>query len=149
MSDEITYQQAEESTDIETLVQYCKQGAIDAEHSHRGKRSDWRDGEHLVESYLDHNTVADTKTLEAVAKELDVWLQDRNPIRTYSIVFRDNAGSRAVEAIADGCGGSWRNSVQSYDGKHDLAFVDVPNDNAETLEQMLDEDENVVSYEER
>ena len=68
---------------------------------------------------------------------------------TYRIVFADNTGSRAVDAIAASCGAKWRDCVQRFDGEHDLAFVDVPADNVEHLEQMLDDDENVVSYQER
>ena len=68
---------------------------------------------------------------------------------TYRIVFADNTGSRAVDAIAASCDAKWRDCVQRFDGEHDSAFVDVPADNAEYLEQMLDDDENVVSYQER
>ena len=76
MDRDITHTEAGESTDIETLVEYCKQGAIDSAEKHGGKMSDWRDGKHLIESYLDHNTVADRATLEAVALELDRWLAE-------------------------------------------------------------------------
>lgn len=69
--------------------------------------------------------------------------------KTYRIVFSDNTGSRAVDAIASSCEGQWRDCVQRFDGENDLAFVDVPTDNAEHLEEMLDADENVISYQER
>ena len=68
---------------------------------------------------------------------------------TYEIVFVDNSGSRAVEAIACSCNGSWRNAVSNYDGQYDLAFVDLDSDDSEMLESMLDDDDNVISYEQR
>jgi hypothetical protein len=69
--------------------------------------------------------------------------------KAYRIVFADNTGSRAVDSIAATVQGSWSNSVQRFDGENDLAFIDVADENAEYLEQMLDDDENVVSYQER
>lgn len=69
--------------------------------------------------------------------------------KTYRIVFADNSGSFAVDAIATGAEGSWSNSVQRFDGEHDLAFVEVPAENAEYLENLLDGDDNVISYEGR
>lgn len=68
--------------------------------------------------------------------------------KTYRVVFTSNQGSFAADAIASSAGGSFRNTVERYDGKHDLAFIDVPDDSAEYLESMLDEDANVVSYRE-
>ena len=65
---------------------------------------------------------------------------------TYRIVFADNTGSRAAESLAFSCGGSWSNSVGSFDGTNDLAYIECPADSAEHLESMLDEDDNVVSY---
>ena len=76
MDQDITYTEAEESTDVDLLVEYCKQGALDAEANHGGKRSDWENGAQLVDSYLDHNTKADADTLKAVAAELDRWLAE-------------------------------------------------------------------------
>lgn len=68
---------------------------------------------------------------------------------TYRIVFGDNSGSRAVQALAVSCGGSWRDGVERFDGENDLAFIECPAENAEFLEGMMDEDENVISYAER
>lgn len=70
-------------------------------------------------------------------------------MKTYSIVFLNNSGSFAVESIAHTVQGSWWNSVQNFNGEHDMAFVDVEDANAEYLEALLDADENVVSYSER
>ena len=67
-------------------------------------------------------------------------------MKTYRIVFANNSGSFAVNAIAESCNGSFRDGVERFDGEHDLAFIDVPADNAEYLEEMLDADENVISY---
>ena len=69
--------------------------------------------------------------------------------KTYRIVFADNAGSRAVDAIAATVQGSWSNSVERFDGENDLAFVNVADENAEYLESILDDDSNVISYSER
>ena len=43
----------------------------------------------------------------------------------------------------------WRDGVERFDGESDLAFIDCPAENAEFLEGMMDEDENVISYAER
>ncbi len=67
----------------------------------------------------------------------------------YRIVFADNAGSFAVGAIAESVQGSWSNSVERFDGEHDLAFIECPVDNVEYLEEILDSDDNVISYGER
>ena len=68
-------------------------------------------------------------------------------IKTYKIIMDDNSGSRAIDGIAASCGGDWRNTVGNYDGQgHDIGFVDVPAENAEYLETILDADENVVEY---
>jgi hypothetical protein len=69
--------------------------------------------------------------------------------KTYRIVFADNSDSQAVDAIATSAQGSWSNSVPRFDGEHDLAFVEVADDNADYLESILDADENVISYTER
>ena len=66
--------------------------------------------------------------------------------KTYRIVFADNSGSFAVDAYATAVEGSWSNSVQRFDGEHDLAFLEVPNENVELLETLLDDDDNVISY---
>ena len=68
---------------------------------------------------------------------------------TYRIVFANNTGSSAVEALATSCGGAWSNSVQLFDGESDLAFIDCPEGNTEYLEGLLDDDENVISYDVR
>lgn len=66
-------------------------------------------------------------------------------IRSYKIIFA-NQGRFAVTALALACEGSWRDAVQRYNGKHDLAFIDVGEENAAHLEEMLDQDDNVLSY---
>ncbi|PTQ80818.1 hypothetical protein C8R21_11311 [Nitrosospira multiformis] len=65
--------------------------------------------------------------------------------RSYKIIFA-NRGSFAVNALALACEGSWRDAVQHYNGKHDLAFIDVKEENAAHLEEMLEQDDNVLSY---
>ncbi|HKX54179.1 MAG TPA: hypothetical protein VJM47_10300 [Nitrosospira sp.] len=66
--------------------------------------------------------------------------------RSYKIIFANNQGSFAVNALALACDGSWRDAVQRYNGKHDLAFIDVKEENAAHLEEMLEQDDNVLSY---
>ena len=68
---------------------------------------------------------------------------------TYKIIFEDNRGSFAVDAIATTFQGSWSNSVSNYDGQHhDLAFVTIDRENIESFEAALDADENVIEYRE-
>ena len=65
--------------------------------------------------------------------------------RSYKIIFA-NQGRFAVNVLALACDGSWRDAVQCYNGKHDLAVIDVGEENAAHLEEMLDQDDNVLSY---
>ena len=65
--------------------------------------------------------------------------------RSYKIIFA-NQGRFAVNVLALACDGSWRDAVQRYNGKHDLAVIDVGEENAAHLEEMLDQDDNVLSY---
>ena len=68
-------------------------------------------------------------------------------MKTYKIIFHDNTGSRAVNAIAETVDGNWRNTVSDYDGEgHDIGFVDVDEENASYLENILNDDENVVEF---
>ena len=70
-------------------------------------------------------------------------------MKTYRIEFADNSGSFAVDSIASAIGGRWWNSVQRFDGKNDLAFIDIEDDNVAHLEELLDSDDNVIAYGER
>ena len=69
-----------------------------------------------------------------------------NKLISYRIVFIDGRG--AAEALAHTVGGSWRDEVSGFDfnGTYDMAFVDIPVDQVEYFEEMLDSDENVVNY---
>ena len=67
-------------------------------------------------------------------------------IKSYKIVFANNQGSFAVNALSLACDGTWRDAVQRYNGKHDLAIVDVDEENVAHLEEMLKQDDNVLSY---
>lgn len=69
--------------------------------------------------------------------------------KTYRIVFADNYDSFAVDAIAHSVDGLWSDSIQRFNGEHDLAFIEVSEENAEYLEAILNEDENVIYYEDR
>jgi hypothetical protein len=66
--------------------------------------------------------------------------------KTYRVVLASNQGSFAAAALASSAGGEFRDTVERFDGTHDLAYIDVPDDSADYLESMLDEDPNVVSY---
>lgn len=77
MDRDITHTEAGQTTDIDTLVEYCIQGAIDSAEKHGGSHNDWRDGNHLIESYLDHNTVASGEVLQEVASQLNNWLRSQ------------------------------------------------------------------------
>ena len=76
--EEITFIQAEHATDVDTLVKYCKQGALDNIHKNGGSLSDWEYGGELIATYLDHNKVADKYTLIVVEFHLTNWLQRIN-----------------------------------------------------------------------
>ena len=65
--------------------------------------------------------------------------------RSYKIIFA-NQGRFAVNVLALACDGSWRDAILRYNGKHDLAVIDVGEENAAHLEEMLDQDDNVLSY---
>ena len=70
-------------------------------------------------------------------------------MKTYKIIFNDNSGSFAIDAIATTVQGNWRNTVSNYDGQgHDIGFLDVENENAADLEAILKNDENVVEFSE-
>ena len=66
--------------------------------------------------------------------------------RTYKIIFANNRGSFAANALALACDGTWRDAVERYNGKHDLAFIDVEEENVSHLLEMLEQDDNVLSY---
>ena len=70
-------------------------------------------------------------------------------MKSYKIIFNDNSGSWAIDAIATTVQGNWRNTVSNYDGQgHDIGFVDVDDENANDLEKILREDENVIKFSE-
>lgn len=66
----------------------------------------------------------------------------------YRIVLADNQGSFAIDGLASAVKGSrWFGTVDRYDGIHDLAHIEVPADEAEYFESVLDADDNVIEYE--
>ena len=68
-------------------------------------------------------------------------------MKTYKIIFNDNSGSWAIDAIAATVQGNWRNTVENYDGQgHDIGFIDVDDECAPDLEAILKDDENVVEF---
>lgn len=66
--------------------------------------------------------------------------------RSYKIVFANNQKSFAVNGLSLACDGTWRDAVDRYNGKHDLAFIDVREEYVAHLEEMLEQDDNVLSY---
>ena len=70
---------------------------------------------------------------------------------TYRVLFSDNRGSFASDAFASdafaaSCEGVSRNCVERFDGERDLALIDLPEENAELLEALLESDSNVLAY---
>jgi hypothetical protein len=66
-------------------------------------------------------------------------------MKSYSVYFHGSAnqGSRAIDAIAITAHGDWTSSTDNF------AIVTVEDENAEYLEELLDQDERVESYRER
>lgn len=69
-------------------------------------------------------------------------------VTIYRIVLQDNRGCAPIAAIAESVEGVWFNAVARYDGQHDLVFLELPAENASYLNDLLDADDNVISYEE-
>ena len=65
---------------------------------------------------------------------------------TYRVLFSDNRGSFASDAISASCERVSRNCVERFDGERDLALIDLPEENAEFLEALLESDINVLAY---
>lgn len=56
--------------------------------------------------------------------------------------------TRTVRGLASAVKGSrWFGTVDRYNGIHDLAHIEVPADEAEYFESVLDADDNVIEYE--
>ena len=68
--------------------------------------------------------------------------------KTYMIIFNDNSGSEAIDAIAVTVEGSWHDTVSKYNGLHDIGFVEFPAENESYLKEILAEDDNVVEFSE-
>lgn len=69
-------------------------------------------------------------------------------MKTYKVIFKENRGCFNVASLADSVKGTWHNAVSEYDGTHDLAFVDVDDDFAPYLEELMMDDENIISWSE-
>lgn len=65
----------------------------------------------------------------------------------YKVEFKDDPAcqkSGALAASADGC---VRTSIARYDGKCDMALIEVPDDAAaQNLEKLMGADTNVLSF---
>lgn len=73
---EITYEQAGQSTDADVLFEYCIQGVEDDIHVNGGHVSDWKCPSHIVDMYLGHNEVADESVLSEVCAKLNKFLDE-------------------------------------------------------------------------
>jgi len=70
-------------------------------------------------------------------------------MKSYKIVFKDNTGSKAIDAIAESVNGDFHDTVSNYDGQgNDIGFIDIPEENSSYLEEILDADKNVIEYSE-
>lgn len=68
-------------------------------------------------------------------------------MKSYKIIFVNNQGSQAIDAIAAEVDGDWRDTVSNFDGQgHDIGFIDIPDSYAGYLESILDKDYNVITY---
>lgn len=68
-------------------------------------------------------------------------------MKTYRIEFVDNTGSFAIDAIAQTVNGSWDSRMCSTDVSGvDFGSVEVDDENAEYLEEILDADDNVIGW---
>jgi len=66
----------------------------------------------------------------------------------FRVVMIDNSGSHHIDSLASLVPGShWSFTLDRFDGKHDMAYIEIPADDAEYFEEVLEADENVVSYE--
>jgi hypothetical protein len=67
----------------------------------------------------------------------------------YHIEINPAASENSIGSVAEGYAapnGNVIGTTPKFDGKNDLAVIEVPADEAEWLEQRLDSDEAVVSY---
>lgn len=65
----------------------------------------------------------------------------------YHIDFIDDRGAFKSSALAESVGGNLRSTTRRYDGRHDLALIDMPaGADCACLESLLDADENVSYY---
>ena len=73
-----TYQQVVESTDQFELLEHCKNSVEDNNEIHDAKYSDWDDGRHVVETYINDNQYIkdDPDAYQFIVKELSDWLND-------------------------------------------------------------------------
>jgi hypothetical protein len=66
----------------------------------------------------------------------------------FHVELTDDRGSFASDAIAMTAGGTLVSTVGRYNGRSDLALIDVTEDHAEYLRELLEDDDNVLSYRE-
>jgi len=66
----------------------------------------------------------------------------------FHIDLTDDRGSFQSDALAHSAGGRLMRTVPQYDGHHDLAIIEIPDDNADYLRELLESDDNVTGYRE-
>lgn len=69
-------------------------------------------------------------------------------MKLYRIELIDNTGDFAIQRITQSCDGETISSVQNYNGECDLAIINIPDEQSEYLEEILDHDDNIILYRE-
>ena len=73
------YEDAMESDDIDKLVEYCKEGVVENNKNNGADFSDWDDGQHIAEVYLENNEFYhdDGYIKSEVDHKLDLWINTK------------------------------------------------------------------------
>ena len=71
-----SYEDLKNSNDVADLISTCKEGVLDNNVINDGKFSDWRDANHIAETYLEHNVLwrGDSPEKEIILTEINNWL---------------------------------------------------------------------------
>ena len=74
MLNKISYEEAGTSTEVETLLNYCIEGAIENIDMNGGSLKEWCSGSDVFDVYLSHNNVLDDSQKSAICGMLDNFL---------------------------------------------------------------------------
>ena len=64
----------------------------------------------------------------------------------YNVVMRNDRGGEQSGALAVTFNGNVLSTVSSFDGKHDLAIIEIPDDSDDEFIAEMDADDNIVEY---